>query len=55
MGTSSQPAKVYTLAASGDRLIVGTAGRRGLVWDLQNVGYGQQHWEPHQRYQNHCT
>lgn len=38
-GTFSQPEKVYTLSVSGDRLIVGTAGCRVLVWDLRNMGY----------------
>lgn len=45
-GTFSQPEKVYTLSVSGDRLIVGTAGRRVLVWDLRNMGYVQQRRSP---------
>lgn len=37
-GTFSQPEKVYTLSVSRDRLIVGTVGRRVLVWDLRSMG-----------------
>ena len=37
-GTFSQPEMVCTLLVSGHRLIVGTAGRRVLMWDLRNMG-----------------
>ncbi|MEE6486534.1 hypothetical protein FKM82_014629 [Ascaphus truei] len=53
-GTFSQPDKVYTLSVSGDRLIVGTAGRRVLVWDLRNMGYVQQRRESSLKYQTRC-
>ncbi|XP_058436708.1 mitotic checkpoint protein BUB3 isoform X1 [Marmota monax] len=53
-GTFSQPEKVYTLSVSGDRLIVGTAGRRVLVWDLRNMGYVQQRRESSLKYQTRC-
>ena len=43
--------KVYTLSVAGDRLIVGTAGRRVLVWDLRNMGYVQQRRESSLKYQ----
>uniref|UniRef100_A0A8C9LEZ3 Uncharacterized protein n=1 Tax=Pavo cristatus TaxID=9049 RepID=A0A8C9LEZ3_PAVCR len=46
--------KVYTLSVSGDRLIVGTAGRRVLVWDLRNMGYVQQRRESSLKYQTRC-
>ncbi|KAJ8365558.1 hypothetical protein SKAU_G00143890 [Synaphobranchus kaupii] len=50
-GTFTQPEKVYTLSVAGDRLIVGTAGRRVLVWDLRNMGYVQQRRESSLKYQ----
>ncbi|MBN3292369.1 BUB3 protein, partial [Polypterus senegalus] len=53
-GTFSQPEKVYTLSVAGDRLIVGTAGRRVLVWDLRNMGYVQQRRESSLKYQTRC-
>lgn len=36
-GSYSQPDKVYTMAISGDKLIVGTAGRKVLVGDVFSV------------------
>ena len=45
---------MYTLSVSGDRLIVGTAGRRVLVWDLRNMGYVQQRRESSLKYQTRC-
>lgn len=53
-GTFSQPDKVYTLAVCGDKLVVGTAGRRVLVWDLRNMGYVQQRRESSLKYQTRC-
>ncbi|CAH1783481.1 unnamed protein product [Owenia fusiformis] len=53
-GSYSQPDKVYTLAVTGDRLVVGTAGRRVLVWDLRNMGYVQQRRESSLKYQTRC-
>ncbi|KAK3529283.1 hypothetical protein QTP70_025733 [Hemibagrus guttatus] len=62
-GTFTQPDKprsrdhvfqVYTLSVAGDRLIVGTAGRRVLVWDLRNMGYVQQRRESSLKYQTRC-
>ncbi|XP_035208302.1 mitotic checkpoint protein BUB3-like isoform X3 [Stegodyphus dumicola] len=53
-GTFTQPDKVYTMAVCGDKLIVGTAGRRVLVWDLQNMGYVQQRRESSLKYQTRC-
>lgn len=47
-------AKVYTLSVAGDRVIVGTAGRRVLVWDLRNMGYVQQRRESSLKYQTRC-
>ncbi|KAK6185395.1 hypothetical protein SNE40_007640 [Patella caerulea] len=53
-GSFTQPDKVYTLSVAGDRLIVGTAGRRVLVWDLRNMGYVQQRKESSLKYQTRC-
>ncbi|KAG3290048.1 BUB3-like, partial [Ictidomys tridecemlineatus] len=53
-GTFSQPEKVYTLSASGVRLIVGSVGHRVLVWDLRNMGYVQQRRESRLKYQTRC-
>ncbi|XP_052099835.1 mitotic checkpoint protein BUB3-like [Mytilus californianus] len=53
-GSFSQPDKVYTLSVCGDRLVVGTAGRRILVWDLRNMGYVQQRRESSLKYQTRC-
>ncbi|KAI4546685.1 hypothetical protein MG293_003240 [Ovis ammon polii] len=49
-----EPEKVYTLSVSGDRLIVGTAGHRVLVWVLRNMGYVQQRRESSLKYQTRC-
>lgn len=53
-GSFSQPDKVYTMSVCGDRLVVGTAGRRILVWDLRNMGYVQQRRESSLKYQTRC-
>ncbi|CAI9730862.1 checkpoint BUB3-like [Octopus vulgaris] len=53
-GGLAQPDKVYTLAVCGDRLVVGTAGRRVLVWDLRNIGYVQQRRESSLKFQTRC-
>ncbi|XP_060581923.1 mitotic checkpoint protein BUB3-like isoform X1 [Ruditapes philippinarum] len=53
-GTFTQPDKVYTMSVCGDRLVVGTAGRRVLVWDLRNMGYVQQRRESSLKYQTRC-
>lgn len=53
-GSFNQPDRVYTMAVCGDKLIVGTAGRRVLVWDLRNMGYVQQRRESSLKYQTRC-
>ncbi|XP_076461955.1 mitotic checkpoint protein BUB3-like [Babylonia areolata] len=53
-GTFNQPDKVYTMSVCGDRLVVGTYGRRVLVWDLRNMGYVQQRRESSLKYQTRC-
>ena len=42
------------MSLCGDKLIVGTAGRRVLVWDLRNMGYVQQRRESSLKYQTRC-
>lgn len=42
------------MSVAGDRLIVGTAGRRVLVWDLRNMGYVQQRRESSLKFQTRC-
>ncbi|XP_054168737.1 mitotic checkpoint protein BUB3-like [Oppia nitens] len=53
-GTYAQPDKVYTMGVSGDKVVVGTAGRRVLVWDLRNMSYVQQRRESSLKYQTRC-
>lgn len=53
-GTYQQPEKVYTMASCDERLIVGTAGRRVMVWDLRNMGCVQQRRESSLKYQTRC-
>lgn len=54
VGTFSQPDRVYTMAVCGDKLIVGTAGRRVLVWDMRNMGFIQQRRESSLKFQTRC-
>ncbi|KPM04263.1 mitotic checkpoint protein BUB3-like protein [Sarcoptes scabiei] len=51
IGTYSQPDKVYTFDTCGDTVVVGTAERRVLVWDLKNMSYPQQRRESSLKYQ----
>lgn len=53
-GSFSQPDKVYTLAVSGTKLVVGTSGRKVLVWDLRNMGYVQQRRDSSLKFQTRC-
>jgi len=53
-GSYAQPDKVYTMAVCGHTLVVGTAGRRVLVWDLRNMNYVQQRRESSLKYQTRC-
>lgn len=54
VGSYAQPDKVYTMAVSGTTLVVGTAGRRVLVWDMRNMSYVQQRRESSLKYQTRC-
>jgi cell cycle arrest protein BUB3 len=53
-GSYSQPDRVYTMAVCGNTLVVGTQGRRVLVWDLRNMSYVQQRRESSLKYQTRC-
>ncbi|VDP00839.1 unnamed protein product [Soboliphyme baturini] len=54
-GCFNQPDKVYTIDACGDRLIVGTAGRKVWIWNLRNMGAGpEQKRDSTLKYQTRC-
>jgi len=53
-GTYSQSDKVYSMSVAGEKLVVGTAGRKVWVWDLRNMGYVQQKRESSLKYQTRC-
>lgn len=55
IGNYPQPDKVYSLDVCGDILVVGTANRRVLVWDLKNMSYAQQRRESSLKYQTRCV
>jgi len=40
--SSTQPDKVYTMACCGHRLIVGTAQKHVLIYDIRNMGRGEE-------------
>ena len=42
------------MSLCGDKLLVATAGRKVLMWDLRNTGYVQQKRESSLRYQTRC-
>lgn len=46
--------QVYTMSLCGEKLVVGTAGRKVYVWDLRNMGYIQQRRESSLKYQTRC-
>lgn len=45
---------VYTMALNEEKLVVGTAGRRTLVWDLRNMSSAIQKRESSLKYQTRC-
>jgi len=53
-GSFNQPDKVYTMSVAGEKLVVGTAGRKVLVWDLRNMQSPQQKRESSLKYQTRC-
>ena len=45
---------MYTMALNEEKLVVGTAGRRVLVWDLRNMNSALQKRESSLKYQTRC-
>lgn len=54
ISSTPQPDKVYTMAICENTLVVGTQGRRVLVWDLRNMAYVSQRRESSLKYQTRC-
>lgn len=54
IGTHNQGDSVYTMALNEEKLVVGTAGRRTLVWDLRNMSTAIQKRESSLKYQTRC-
>lgn len=54
VGTHIQGESVYTIAVNDEKLVVGTAGRRTLVWDLRNMSTALQKRESSLKYQTRC-
>ncbi|EFX90203.1 hypothetical protein DAPPUDRAFT_310020 [Daphnia pulex] len=54
LGTHMQGDSVYTMALNEEKLVVGTAGRRTLVWDLRNMSTALQKRESSLKYQTRC-
>lgn len=50
-GNYNQGDKVYTMSVCGEKLVVGTAGRKILVWDIRNMSYTLQKRESNLKYQ----
>lgn len=46
--------QVYTMSLCGEKLIVGTSGRKVLVWDLRKMAYASQRRESSLKYQTRC-
>lgn len=54
VGTHPQGDYVYTMALNEEKLVVGTAGRKTLVWDLRNMSTALQRRESSLKYQTRC-
>jgi len=54
VGTYSQHDRVYTMALSEDKVVVGTAGRKVLVWDLRNMDIVLQKRDSSLKFQTRC-
>lgn len=50
-GNYNQSEKVYTMSVCGEKLVVGTANRKILVWDIRNMSYTLQKRESNLKYQ----
>jgi len=53
-GTYEQPDKVYALALSGYRLVLGTASRQVLIYDVRNMAKPQQRRISNLKHQTRC-
>lgn len=56
LSTCSLPDKVYTLDSVGELLVVGTAQRKVLIWDLRSMSSGTpiENRESNLKYQTRC-
>ncbi|XP_065829839.1 mitotic checkpoint protein BUB3-like [Oscarella lobularis] len=52
--TMNQLEKVYTMAVNGDKLIVGTKGRRVMIWDLRDPSKVEARRESTLKYETRC-
>lgn len=50
-GTYNQGDKVFTLSVCGEKVLVGTAGRKILVWDIRNMAYTLQKRDSNLKFQ----
>lgn len=53
-GCINQPERVYTMAVCGDRIIVGTAGRKVWIWNMRNMSTPEQKRDSSLKYQTRC-
>jgi len=51
LGTYAQPGKVFTMAMTGKRIIVGTSSRQVWIWDLRRMAEPEQRRESSLKYQ----
>eukprot|EP01116_Phalansterium_solitarium_P004447 TRINITY_DN15464_c0_g1_i1.p1 TRINITY_DN15464_c0_g1~~TRINITY_DN15464_c0_g1_i1.p1 ORF type:complete len:342 (+),score=122.79 TRINITY_DN15464_c0_g1_i1:39-1028(+) len=54
IGNYKQPDKVYTMSCVNEKLVVGTAGRHVVIYDLRNMGEPEQRRESSLKYQTRC-
>lgn len=55
VGCHQQPERVYSMAITGDRLLVATAGRKVWIWNIRNLGAGpEQKRDSSLKYQTRC-
>jgi len=53
-GTYEQPGKVFTMALTGKRVIVGTSSRQVWIWDLRKMTEPEQRRESSLKFQTRC-
>jgi len=54
IGSFLQPDKVYTMSVVNEKLVVGTAGRNVIVYDLRNMAEPEQRRESSLKFQTRC-